>query len=136
MSQRIQRIGRLYTMLASAGLAVLTGCSDGGTDRRAPDVAHTTSGPVAASDSLGMRNYFAIPYAAPPVGELRWAPPAPPTAWTTALANAQSAAPCLQTGASPFRLAGGQEDCLYLDVHAPITEGPFPVMVWIHGGAF
>ncbi|HSS00684.1 MAG TPA: carboxylesterase family protein, partial [Kofleriaceae bacterium] len=87
-------------------------------------------------DSMGMRNYFAIPFAAPPVGELRWAPPAPPASWTAPLANVQSAAPCLQTSASPFRLKNDQEDCLYLDVHAPTGQGPFPVMVWIHGGAF
>jgi para-nitrobenzyl esterase len=130
------RNARAHFLFAAVALALPAACSDDGTERRAPDVAQTTSGPVAASDSFGMRNYFAIPYAAPPVGELRWAPPAPAAPWTTALANTQSAAPCLQTSASPFRLQNGQEDCLYLDVHAPTSEGPFPVMVWIHGGAF
>ena len=65
-------------------------------------------------------------------------PPAPPQSWAAPLAKTQSNAPCLQTGATdPLRLPNGTEDCLYLDVHAPATgEGPFPVMVWIHGGAF
>ena len=136
MSQYIRITGCAWILFGSAVVAFAAACSDDSTDRGAPDVAHTTSGPVAATDSLGMRNYFAIPYAAPPTGELRWAPPAPAASWTAALANMQSAAPCLQTSASPFRLQNGQEDCLYLDVHAPTTEGPFPVMVWIHGGAF
>lgn len=102
----------------------------------APDIAHTAAGDVKAVDRAGMRSYFAIPFAAPPVGALRWAPPAPPQPWTTPLAKTTSAAPCLQTSASPFRLAGDSEDCLYLDVHAPTGQGPFPVMVNIHGGAF
>src|SRR5512146_296194 len=122
-------------LLAAIALALATGCSnDSGV--QAPDVAQTTNGPVKAVDRLGMRSYFAIPYAASPLGELRWAAPASPASWTTPLENTQSAKPCLQTSASPFRLANGQEDCLYLDVHAPAGKGPFPVMVWIHGGAF
>jgi len=124
-------------IVLAAVLAALAACaSDDKQVRRTPEVAQTKDGPVKATDSAGMRNYFAIPYAAPPVGDLRWMPPAAAAKRTGLLANAQSAAPCLQTSASPFRLANGQEDCLYLDVHAPTTEGPFPVMVWIHGGAF
>lgn len=102
----------------------------------APNVAMTAGGEVKAVDRLGMRSYFAIPFAAPPLGDLRWAEPAPAPAWTGTRQKTASAAPCLQTGVSPFRLAGDSEDCLYLDVHAPIGTGPFPVMVNLHGGAF
>lgn len=102
----------------------------------APDVAQTANGGVQAIDRLGMRSYFGIPFAAPPVGNRRWMPPAPAPQWPTTMAKTQSAAPCLQTSASPFRLSNDSEDCLYLDVHAPKGDGPFPVMVWIHGGAF
>jgi para-nitrobenzyl esterase len=83
-----------------------------------------------------MRSYFAIPYAAPPVGDLRWRAPAPPARWSAPLEKTASGASCLQTGASPFRAGADSEDCLYLDVHVPKGAGPFPVMVWIHGGAF
>jgi para-nitrobenzyl esterase len=83
-----------------------------------------------------MRSYFAIPYAAAPVGDLRWRAPRPAPAWTAPIQRAASATPCLQTGRSPFRSLGEREDCLYLDVHVPAGAGPFPVMVWIHGGAF
>lgn len=126
-------------LLASGAVALLASC--GSADHpeeptRAPDIALTAGGGVTAVDRLNMRSYFAIPFAAPPVGDLRWAAPVAPQKWTTALNNTGSAAPCLQTSASPFRLAGDSEDCLYLDVHAPTGEGPFPVMVNLHGGAF
>lgn len=133
----LQHPRRLMTLLASGIALMLSAC--GGFDSEpttARDVVSTAGGEVRAVDRLGMRSYFAIPFAAPPVGELRWKAPAAPKGWTTTLANAKSAAPCLQTSASPFRLAGDSEDCLYLDVHAPTGIGPFPVMVNLHGGAF
>lgn len=122
--------------LAALLLAGLVACGGGDDRPQAPDLATTANGPVQAVDRPGLRSYFGIPFAAPPVGALRWAAPAPAARWTTPLARTQSAAPCLQTSASAFRLPNGSEDCLYLDVHAPRGEGPFPVMVWIHGGAF
>ncbi len=99
-------------------------------------VVQTDRGPVQATPRGAMRSYFAIPYAAPPIGDLRWRAPAPAAAWSAPIARTASASPCLQTGSSPFRSLGETEDCLYLDVHAPTGAGPFPVMVWIHGGAF
>lgn len=128
-------------VLPAAGMALaLAGCGgDTGTREapaQGPDVALTAAGEVRAVDRAGMRSYFAIPFAAPPVGERRWMPPAPPQPWTTPLDRKASAAPCLQTSASPFRLAGDSEDCLYVDVHVPQGLGPFPVMVNLHGGAF
>jgi len=91
---------------------------------------------VQAVDRGPMLSYFAIPYAAPPVGPLRWKAPQSAAKWTATRTNIKSAAPCLQTGISPFRDQNDREDCLYLDVHTPAGKGPFPVMVWIHGGAF
>ena len=60
----------------------------------------TAQGSVQAMDRGGMRSFFAIPHAAPPVGDLRWAAPQPAAKWTATRAQAKSAAPCLQTGQS------------------------------------
>ena len=106
-----------------------------GADPSAP-VVQTDRGPVQATERGAFRSWFAIPYAAPPVGDLRWRAPRPPAAWSAPIARMGPASPCLQTGNVAFRLSGESEDCLYLDVHAPSGKGPFPVMVWIHGGAF
>src|SRR5215831_10299875 len=120
MSQRFKRTERLCALLTTTALALFAACGDDGADGpTAPDVAMTANGPVMAVDANGMRHYFAIPFAAPPVGDLRWKAPAAPQNWTTPLANTTSATACIQTSASPFRISPDSEDCLYLDVHAP-----------------
>ncbi len=83
-----------------------------------------------------------VPYAAPPVGPLRFRPPVSPPAWE-GVRQATAFAPAAPQATSPLQnIVGGQpgtwsEDCLYLNVFAPAHRtGPLPVMVWIHGGAF
>lgn len=126
----------------SAGLAALAALALMGAAPApapaAPGIVRTSGGPVQATVRGDMLSYFAIPFAAPPVGDLRWRPPQPAAKWTAPITAAKSAAPCLQTGPeSPFRSRTDSEDCLYLDVHAPAgAKGRLPVMVWIHGGAF
>lgn len=126
------------SLLAACMVLTLAACGDNNDSKplSAPSIARTDAGDVKAVDRLGMRSYFGIPFAAPPVGDLRWTAPAPPSKWPSRLEKTASAAPCLQTSTSPFRLSGDSEDCLYLDVHAPTGAGPFPVMVHLHGGAF
>ena len=123
--------------LAGLAAALLLGAAPASA-ADAPRVVKTAGGPVQATPRGDMLSYFAIPYAAPPVGDLRWRAPAPAARWSETLARGKSAAPCLQTGPeSPFRARTDSEDCLYLDVHAPAQGGQrLPVMVWIHGGAF
>lgn len=116
-------------------LGAMALASAAGADPSAP-VVQTDHGPVQATERGAIHSWFAIPYAAPPVGDLRWRAPRPPPAWTAPIARMGPASPCFQTGNVAFRLSGESEDCLYLDVHAPSGKGPFPVMVWIHGGAF
>jgi len=98
----------------------------------------TFSGLVRGSvSSAGIREFLGIPYATPPVGNLRWQPPVPHAPWFAPLEATKFANHCPQP-ASPFGLASVTEDCLFLNVYTPdsaVFSGPRPVMFWIHGGA-
>jgi para-nitrobenzyl esterase len=98
----------------------------------------TFSGPVRGTvSSAGVREFLGIPYAAPPVGDLRWRPPVKHAPWLAPLETTQFANHCPQPP-SPFGIASVTEDCLFLNVFTPGSDDffrPRPVMVWIHGGA-
>jgi para-nitrobenzyl esterase len=81
--------------------------------------------------------YLGIPYAAPPVGPLRWRAPQPPARWDGIRPATRFAPHCPQP-AGVFGRASTSEDCLYLNVFAPAGHraSGLPVMVWIHGGGF
>jgi para-nitrobenzyl esterase len=102
--------------------------------------------PVATANGLlegvsegGVTVFRGIPFAAPPIGPLRWRPPAPAHAWTGVRRADRYAPICPQDGAYPPESPAEpmNEDCLYLNVWVP--EHPpgqrLPVMVWIYGGA-
>lgn len=98
----------------------------------------TASGLVEGVEADGVRVFRGIPFAAPPVGPLRWRAPAPPEPWA-GVRNADQFAPvCMQPGAYPDDAPPEpmSEDCLYLNIWAPAgaQNGPLPVMVWIYGG--
>ncbi len=109
--------------------------------------AHTSPPIVRISDGKlqgewtpsGGAIFRGIPYAAAPVGELRWRTPQAPTAWRGTRAATQHAAPCLQASVGWNRedSARSAEDCLFIDVHTPHLDSKahLPVLVWIHGGA-
>ena len=101
-------------------------------------LAFTFNGPVRGTvSSAGIREFLGIPYAAPPVGNLRWRPPVAHAPWFAPLEATQFANHCPQPP-TPFGRASITEDCLFLNVFTPDSDDffrPRPVMVWIHGGA-
>jgi para-nitrobenzyl esterase len=103
-------------------------------------VVEIDSGPVCGIDKDDVIAFLGIPYAAPPVGDLRWMPPRPPEAWTETRNCHEYGNDSLQRAdLGVFARAGGDEDCLYLNVFVPrrpaFRHAKLPVMVWIHGGA-
>ncbi len=97
--------------------------------------AHTAQGDVIGRYDGLIASFLGIPYAAPPVGNLRFAPPQPHAAWTAPLPATQYGSPCPQT--DRLHSASSDEDCLFLNVYAPaIGVRNRPVMVFFHGGSF
>ncbi len=103
-------------------------------------IVSTSCGPVEGFAENGIRRWFGIPFAAPPVGALRFRRAQPPEHWT-------EVRPCKAMGPSPVQFAAGpmaetmthfsppSEDCLYLNVWAPEQAEGAPVFVYIYGGA-
>jgi para-nitrobenzyl esterase len=132
-------IGRLTASLAS--LSLLTGAFAGGPAAAAsPSIAQIDTGQLAGVTSGDVVSFKGVPYASPPVGDLRWRAPQPPSAWPGVRAADRYGPMCLQKYNPKDKGVGGpavSEDCLTLNVWAPVQRArPLPVMVWIHGGGF
>jgi len=118
------RAGFAAALLLSSGLAV----------HAADDPVQLTYGQVSGVEvEDGVTVYRGIPFAAPPVGDLRWKPPQPPIPWRGVRAADTFGPACMQ-GRSQLM----SEDCLYLNVWtgAESADAGLPVMVWIHGGGW
>lgn len=97
----------------------------------------TAQGTVAGAVADGVYSWLGLPFAAPPVGDLRWRAPQPPAPWDGVRDATAFAPAAIQTFTTPSDLRAPQsEDCLYLNVWSTNadTELKQPVMVWIHGG--
>ena len=114
-------------------MAVTAPPPDGGS---ASDVVNVPNvGMIAGSETATMRSFKGIPYAAPPTGPLRWKPPQKAAPLSGVLDATKFGSGCVQDQ-NPFGTGSTNEDCLFLNVYAPTGNGPYPVMFWIHGGAF
>src|SRR5262249_2072319 len=135
------------TLLLSSFLAAgLMSMPAKGGDRDDSSVVWTSNGPVRGFVENGVHEFLGIPYAAPPVGSLRWMPPQPPACWKKALDATAFGNTCPQN----FELGvyAGQpsatEDCLYLNVFTTnvgrdaghVRREKDPVLLWIHGGGW
>jgi len=112
--------------------------SDSSTTAPDPNVVKTDAGYISGLQENGLRVYLGIPFAAPPIGDLRWRPPAPVTPWDGVKeAKAFSAQPPQPPSGSPVPFSMS-EDCLYLNVWTPAksADEKLPVMVFFYGGAF
>jgi para-nitrobenzyl esterase len=154
MSRLLTIIRRRWVAVGAGGAAVATALAvvltapapRAGAASAAPPactpgtLVQTASGPVCGVTANGQTSYLDIPYAAPPVGKLRWVPPQPVPPWTATYQATQRGPECLSPGFPAGSVqAGTNEDCLFLEVQEPAGARPgqnLPVMFEIHGGGF
>ncbi len=130
-------------VLIGAALLGLAATSSG--TAAAPPVVRVDSGELQGVVDDGVASYKGIPFAAPPVGDLRWRPTQPVAPWTGVRQAAEFGADCMQGRFGPPPAPGAppapapSEDCLFLNVWRPasaVRGAKLPVMVWIYGGGF
>jgi len=103
----------------------------------ASPIVTTADGRLRGQVAGTIDEFLGVPYAAPPVGRLRWGPPQPAAHWAGVRAATQFGPHCPQYG-SKFGIGSMSENCLFLNVYAPagssLAGRALPVLVWIHGG--
>ena len=136
------RLGALGALMlsasAAAALAQTTPTAADEPAGGAASVVTTASGQLHGTVADGVENFFGVPYAAPPVGDLRWRAPAPVEAWDDVRPATEYGSACPQTfGLDAERIEN--EDCLFLNVQRPEgteADAKLPVLVFIHGGGW
>jgi para-nitrobenzyl esterase len=134
----------LLGSLAALAMAMRVGAA--ALSQSSPPIVKIESGQLQGVVADGVVSFKGIPFAAPPVGELRWRPPQPAAKWTGVRHASEFGADCMQGRFGPPSAATAgapappapSEDCLYLNVWRPADQAArnLPVMVWIYGGGF
>jgi len=143
-----------FLRIAAACIALTVPLAAAAQSARASIERQTRFGPVVGVDDSGTNGTYAwkgVPFAKPPVGELRWRAPVDPDRWKTARSAQAFGNACLQYGriygpgannrfdatiGSTLNAAVGHEDCLYLNIWRPATQrSGLPVIVFVHGGS-
>lgn len=140
-AKRVLKVGLILSVVT-----MLAGCGTAANDSAAQTrpTVNTSGGPVRGFVTGDLAEFFGIPYAAPPVRDLRWRPPIAHAAWTAPLDATAFGPTCAQNfkGVAFAGPVNNNEDCLYLNIFtpkpgtkaAPKNGEKLPVMFWIHGG--
>jgi para-nitrobenzyl esterase len=131
----------LIALVSIVGLPAPAIAQAAGTAGQDSTVVMTDLGAVRGVVHDGVREFKGIPYAAAPVGDLRWSMPQSPKAWTGTLDATKYGSACPQAARYGLTEASDDENCLSINVTVPVAAGQKaprkrPVIVWIHGGAF
>ena len=129
------------TEIMTSATETVTSVTDSWEENEGTTIVHTTlgvvSGVVLDADNRNVSAYLGIPYAAPPIGDLRFAKPQPADPWT-GIFDASDYGPDCPQPQTPLSDSSENEDCLSLNIYVPQVESdvPLPIMISIAGGGF